>query len=422
MMNYRIICFVALFAATYAQFPQLSRSYSFEATATIIVTKNTLSTTIYTQYNVASDSTRLLVLEDTLTERGSSRTTIVSLNDEASYNIGIFGHCNMHPITGNPNRPFRNPANPWAIFNQAVENPLGTFTYIDGNVTLVLRIIDGLPAMYIETTKLNTTGNETSELSIMINRFNNQKPRFSTFTIPETCSNFICKACFDQNMTRTTTGTLRTSIVQQEQQLVLLVQVIAQQEQQLVLLAQVIAQQEQQLLTAQGTLNSNSTTRTTTGTPSTSNSTTRTTTGTPRTNSTTRTTTGTPTTSNSTTRTTTGTPSTSNSTTRTTTGTPSTSNSTTRTTTGTPRTNSTTRTTTGTPSTSNSTTRTTTGTPRTNSTTRTTTGTPTQVIAQQEQQLVLLEQIAQQEQQLVLLEQIAQQEQQLVLLAQLLIP
>ena len=181
-------CILALVAGSHAQGPNLSPSFSFEGSAVFTITSDpTDSTIMYTQFDLAIDATReLLAIQEAATFSGQQMTqyTILSINDGMQYTV-TNNVCNAisTDMTMNSSLDY------WSFFDNAVENPPGTYTATFSTVVLTLVTVNGLP------TSLNTTGLGQSTI-LTITSYTNSTPPFSTFTLPEACENYTCNSCY----------------------------------------------------------------------------------------------------------------------------------------------------------------------------------------------------------------------------------
>ena len=181
-------CILALVAGSHAQGPNLSPSFSFEGSAVSTITSGPTDLTFtYTQFDLAIDATReLQAMEFASTFSGQQimQYTILSINDGMQYTV-TNNVCNAisTDMTMNSSLDY------WSFFDNAVENPPGTYTVNVSTVILTLVTVNGLP------TSLNTTVPGQSNI-ITITSYINSTPPFSTFTLPEACENYTCNSCY----------------------------------------------------------------------------------------------------------------------------------------------------------------------------------------------------------------------------------
>ncbi|KAI6647903.1 hypothetical protein LOD99_8364 [Oopsacas minuta] len=165
-------CLFAVLAATNAQLPELSASFSLEGTAVY-----TIAGTVITvpRYNVANDVTRGLQLLDNGVCSDESFSKLI---------------------------PFQADSNTWDLFNGSTEEPAGTFSVSTATASYELIILDGVPAVF---TVINT---DSDTALIIIHSFRNEVPAFSRFILPDACSDRICASCYDPSVTTITTTTM----------------------------------------------------------------------------------------------------------------------------------------------------------------------------------------------------------------------
>ena len=116
------------------------------------------------------------------------QSTIISINDGMAYTVNN-DVCNASTAMTDPSAPFSYSQDFWSVFDNAVENPPGTYTVTVFPVVLTLVTVNGLP------TSLNTTGLGLSTI-ITITSYTNSAPPFSTFTLPGACDAFTCNSCY----------------------------------------------------------------------------------------------------------------------------------------------------------------------------------------------------------------------------------
>ena len=192
-----LLCILVIITGTNALGPQLSPSFSFQGTAVSTATAGSImATTTYTRYDVAIDATRGLLASTqvaTLESGGSSipftRFTIESVNDSMQY-VVLNGVCNSFTYTVNPTNPMSYSPNFWSKFDNAVENPPGTYTVTFPPFVQTLVTENGLPTSYSYVITGATSFEVTST------RFTNSTPPFSAFALPAACSQFNCTACY----------------------------------------------------------------------------------------------------------------------------------------------------------------------------------------------------------------------------------
>ena len=190
-----LLCILAMITGTNALGPQLSPSFSFQGTAVSTQTiGTTVTTTTFTRYNLTIDATRELLyanIEGMSGEVTRSIYALASVNDNTGYEV-LNGVCSKSTYTVNPSDPMGLQVNFWSVFDNAVENPPGTYIVTVAPVVLTLVTISGLPVSYI----ISSPGTTTSLFALTITNYINTTPPFSTFTLPAACSQFTCTACY----------------------------------------------------------------------------------------------------------------------------------------------------------------------------------------------------------------------------------
>ena len=169
------------------QFPDLSPSYSFRGDDIHTIYGQVTTGTIIQ----ATDITRRLQYSEvsgTLSD-GSYVTgsTLYSENDNTVH-VVVDGVCNetTFPTVINPFD-----TNIWDLYAAGTESPPGTFTYTAGGATFMLTIVNGEPAVFTTT----TISPVTLVYVITVTNFE-MPPPFSTFSLPNECSQFNCTACY----------------------------------------------------------------------------------------------------------------------------------------------------------------------------------------------------------------------------------
>ncbi|KAI6658014.1 hypothetical protein LOD99_15729 [Oopsacas minuta] len=188
-----------MFAATNAQFPDLSPSFYMQGTAVATATDGTVIT--YPRFDIAIDATRELAYQNI--DFISSGATfnifaITSVNDNATYGTFTGQNCTMTDgasMTGQSPIPLT--SNFWDVFQGATEAPPGTFTVTIPPITLSVVIVNGRPTVF--SIAVADTGSGGSVIVITISNYLNGQPPFSLFTLPESCSEFTCDACYSSS-------------------------------------------------------------------------------------------------------------------------------------------------------------------------------------------------------------------------------
>ena len=111
--------------------------------------------------------------------------SLYSENDNATY-ISVNGLCN---VTTDSYIIALLDTNLWSPYAAGTESPVGTFTYTQNGTTRQLTIVNGVPAVFIDT-------NSTSITVTTVTNFE-MPPAFSTFCLPSECSRFNCTACYN---------------------------------------------------------------------------------------------------------------------------------------------------------------------------------------------------------------------------------
>ena len=169
---------------------QLPESFSFEATAVQTSTYGVTQT--FTRYNVAVDSTRMLVINDKVFSDGEFSFVLESEDDNITF-TNLNGKCETVPFRVDTYNSFSSPTHVWDIFNTAIEEPDGTFTVENNGITHEIVLEDGLPVSFVFIAEV---GLDSLELRISITNFGNSPPPLSVFSLPEVCSNYTCSACY----------------------------------------------------------------------------------------------------------------------------------------------------------------------------------------------------------------------------------
>ena len=169
---------------------QLPESFSFEATAVQTSTYGVTQT--FTRYNVAVDSTRMLVINDKVFSDGEFSFVLESEVDNITF-TNLNGKCETVPFRVDTYNSFSSPTHVWDIFNTAIEEPDGTFTVENNGITHEIVLEDGLPVSFVFIAEV---GLDSLELRISITNFGNSPPPLSVFSLPEVCSNYTCSACY----------------------------------------------------------------------------------------------------------------------------------------------------------------------------------------------------------------------------------
>ena len=193
------IILFALFAATFAVFPHISPSFSFEARLEIAPLNPN------PRFNVANDVNRLLQSVNSTTYDDAETFKVFSEFDDATYTSkdgqctsSAFNTLSYFPLT----------LDVWSRFELGVEQPPGTYTIVK-NVNPYssesLVIANDLPVLYTRIFQ----GSFTLYTTLTITKFNNVAPPSSSFNLPADCVQFTCNAC--QNPSITTSANPTTS-------------------------------------------------------------------------------------------------------------------------------------------------------------------------------------------------------------------
>ena len=182
--------------------PELSDSFSFQGTgSTIINTSASVIILNHTRHNYAADTTRLLSVTDTLSVSDGveySGFVLASGNDNLTYSDSD-GTCTTSPYIST----LMNGTNGYIAlgnFTTGVEAPPGTITYTSTyqNSSAILVTVNGLPVSFTFAYIFDTY---TVTSTININSYTNSSPPFSTFVLPDACSNFTCDYCYSPSAT-----------------------------------------------------------------------------------------------------------------------------------------------------------------------------------------------------------------------------
>ena len=191
-----LLCILVIITGTNAQRPYLSSSYSYQGTAVLTATEGTtVTTTAYTRFDVAADISRRLGYTNFVGMSEGATYSIYQFfsgNDNTSY-VVLNGICTERAFISNASDPMISQADSWSQYDNAVENPPGTFTITGSQSVTKLVTTNGLPTSITGST---TTSSLTTLLVITINSFTNSTPPFSTFALPAACSQFTCTACY----------------------------------------------------------------------------------------------------------------------------------------------------------------------------------------------------------------------------------
>ena len=191
-----LLCILAIITGTNAQRPYLSTTFLLQATAVSTTTEGTtVSTTTYTRYDTAIDIPRGLAYFIQKGMSGSATGSLYALasaNDNTSYQA-LNGTCSESTFNSNLSDPMSFLGNYWREFDNAVENPPGTFTITGSQSITTLVTVNGLPT---SITSGLSTSSFTSLFVLTITSFTNSTPPFSTFALPAACSQFTCNACY----------------------------------------------------------------------------------------------------------------------------------------------------------------------------------------------------------------------------------
>ena len=185
-----LLCILAIITGTNAQGPQLSPSFLLKGTAVGTQTiGTTVTTTTYTRFDYAIDTTRELLYANFEAMSGVVTSNgVASVNDGSIYQV-TNGVCTKRTYTVNPSSPMSFQFDFWGAFDNAVENPPGTYVVTVSQVVYTLVTVNGLPVTY-------TSSSTGSSLVLAITDYINSTPPFSTFTLPAACSQFTCNACY----------------------------------------------------------------------------------------------------------------------------------------------------------------------------------------------------------------------------------
>ena len=191
-----LLCILAIITGTNAQGPQLSSSYLYQGTGMLTATEGTtVTTTTYTRFDVAVDISRRLRYTNFVGVSEGATYSIYQFfsgNDNTSYLV-LNGICTERAFISNASDPMISQADSWSQYDNAVENPPGTFTITGSQSVTKLVTTNGLPTSITGST---TTSSLTTLLVITITSFTNSTPQFSTFTLPAACSQSTCNACY----------------------------------------------------------------------------------------------------------------------------------------------------------------------------------------------------------------------------------
>ncbi|KAI6658015.1 hypothetical protein LOD99_15730 [Oopsacas minuta] len=188
-----------MFAATNAQFPDLSPSFYMQGTAVDTTTDGTVITS--PRFDIAIDATReLAYINSDFIFNGTTFNafSITSESDNATYSTLTGQNCTMTDgasMTGQSPIPLT--SNFWDTFENATEAPPGTFTVANPPITLSVVIVNGRPTVF--TIAVADTGFGGIVTVITISNYLNGQPPFSLFTLPESCSEFTCDACYSSS-------------------------------------------------------------------------------------------------------------------------------------------------------------------------------------------------------------------------------
>ena len=170
---------------------QLPSSFSFKGTA--IQTSTYGGTQTFTRYDVAVDSTRMLVINDKEFSNGEFRFVLESEDDNVTF-TNLNGVCETAPFRVDSYNSFSSPTHIWDVFNTATEEPEGTFTVESNGITHEIVLEGGLPVSFAFIVEV---GYVSYALRISITEFINSPPPLSEFSLPEVCSNYTCDACYN---------------------------------------------------------------------------------------------------------------------------------------------------------------------------------------------------------------------------------
>ena len=187
-----LLCSIAILATVYAIPPGLSESFYMQATGTLTqtISGTVTTTTDYTRFNYALDTTRELSLSDIvgITNRDEGYVIILtSRNDNLTY-IESNGTCETIPYSRNSHETI---IYLFGEFTTGVEGPPGTITYTSTRfgITSVLVTVNGLPTSLTYTTTSST-------FNLDIHNYTNSAPPFSIFVLSDTCSDLTCVYCY----------------------------------------------------------------------------------------------------------------------------------------------------------------------------------------------------------------------------------
>ena len=193
-MRSRIACvlILSLIAGLNAESPELSSSFAFEGSAVETINGGT---TTYTRYNIAIDVSRMLAVghkEGTVGGEENSAFELLSVPDGLLYFL-LNGVCNSRNATTTGF-----PSNYWSVFDDAVENPPGTYTVTASESLKTLITVAGIPVSF---SSVGTAGGYSIAITF-INYFNGNPP-FSTFSLPAACNQFTCDSCYSSAVAST---------------------------------------------------------------------------------------------------------------------------------------------------------------------------------------------------------------------------
>ena len=181
-----LISLSALLLAVSGQLSSLSPSYSMQGTQATSVSSFPVSTG---SIGVSVDIDRRLRLVDEIT------TTIggVSNNIRLYSEMDITTYESVNNVctesTANVDAFISPSTNVWDLYAAGTENPTGTYTYTQGSYTHTVTIVNGEPASFVFSFDI-------TKIAIAVTNFDNTTPAFSTFPLPNECSQFTCSACY----------------------------------------------------------------------------------------------------------------------------------------------------------------------------------------------------------------------------------
>ena len=201
-----LLCSIAILATVYAIPPGLSESFYLQATGTE-TTISSGTTTYFTRYNYAIDTTRMLGFEDVAATTNGVQGSLfdfLSVKDNLTY-TNSNGTCKTMPGSGNFSQTI---IFLFGAFTTGVEAPPGTITYIStsSGSTSVLVTVNGLP-----TTLTSTSTSSTFNLDI--HSYTNSAPPFSVFVLPDACSDFTCDSCYSPTTTPSSAVSVTSSFL-----------------------------------------------------------------------------------------------------------------------------------------------------------------------------------------------------------------